>query len=379
MPGSRRLVARWVRRENPRVAAGTLTPGQPTVPWVVWEEELGGGRHVIYVSRLVGGDHFELFNGGLFVSNGNNDASRPDITFAGNVPYISWQEQVGTSLLTFVGHFEGGAAAPIFQLDTPDGIAASAFTDVDNAQRAPISSTCTANPTNADGSACQGGAVGTPFFLFTAGAPRAKKLFAEAFAPSDVETLAASGLTSSSAILNGSANPGGASVRVHFDFGATTAYGATTASETLGVAVVPTPFDAQVTGAAGSTLHYRAVAASDFTTITGPDATVSIVNEPPVVSVGPIDAVLRLGDLGPGRTLTLALDVDEPATVTIQLLGKNHKVVRETTVSQATAGAFAASLSLKHVHPGKFTLHIVATDADGATSIPVDLPIRIRR
>src|SRR5439155_13882281 len=101
--------------ENPRVAAGTLTPGQPTVPWVVWEEELGGGRHVIYVSRLVGGDHFELFNGGLPVSNANNDASRPDITFAGNVPYISWQEQVGTSLLTFVGHFQGGAAAPIVQ------------------------------------------------------------------------------------------------------------------------------------------------------------------------------------------------------------------------------------------------------------------------
>src|SRR5206468_11972893 len=125
---------------NPRVAAGTLTPGQPTVPWVVWEEELGGGRHVIYVSRLVGGDHFELFNGGLPVSNANNDASRPDLTFAGNVPDISWQEQVRTRLVTFVGHFEGGAAAPIFQLDTPDGIAASAFTDVDNAQRAPISS-----------------------------------------------------------------------------------------------------------------------------------------------------------------------------------------------------------------------------------------------
>ena len=160
---------------NPRVAAGTMTAGQPTVPWVAWEEEFGGGRHVIYVSRLVGGDHFELFNGGLAVSNAHNDASRPDITFAGNVPYISWQEQVGTSLLTFVGHFEGGAAAPTFVLDTPDGVAASAFTDVANPQRTPISSTCTANPTNADGSACQGGAVGTPFFLFTAGAPGSKK------------------------------------------------------------------------------------------------------------------------------------------------------------------------------------------------------------
>src|SRR5262249_49192872 len=31
--------------EDPRVAAGTLTPGQPTVPWVVWAEETGDGRH----------------------------------------------------------------------------------------------------------------------------------------------------------------------------------------------------------------------------------------------------------------------------------------------------------------------------------------------
>jgi len=89
--------------------------------------------------------------------------------------------------------------------------------------------------------------------------------------------------------------------------------------------------------------------------------------------------VLRLRDLGRGRTLPLALDVDEPATVTIQLLSKKHKVVRQATVSQASAGAFAASLSLRHMHPGKFTLHIVATDADGATSTAVDLPIRVRR
>src|SRR5437764_1384937 len=330
-----------------------FTGRNDTVVWVVWYEEgptkLGGLRsnQMVFASKAVA--QATADGGFQWVAVGNGTAGQSNVL----------------DVYGATNHF--------------GPCAASAFTDVDNAHLAPISSTCTANPTNADGSACQGGAVGTPFFLFTAGAPRAKKLFAEAFAPSDVETLAASGLTSSSAILNGSANPGGASVRVHFDFGATTAYGATTASETLGVAVVPTPFDAQVTGAAGATLHYRAVAASDFTTITGPDATVSIVNEPPVVSVGPIDAVLRLGDLGPGRTLTLALDVDEPATVTIQLLGKNHKVVRETTVSQATAGAFAANLSLKHVHPGKFTLHIVATDADGATSIPVDLPIRIRR
>src|SRR5262249_3967909 len=80
-----------VDAENPRVAAGTLTPRQPTVPWVVWEEDTVSGHRKIFIARLVGGDHFELFKPGNPISNPNNDASRPDITFAGNVPYVSWQ------------------------------------------------------------------------------------------------------------------------------------------------------------------------------------------------------------------------------------------------------------------------------------------------
>src|SRR5437867_12177724 len=81
--------------ENPRVAAGTLRPGGTTVPWVVWHDDigLGDGKHAVFVSRLVGGDHFALFNAGQPVSNPANDATRPDITFSGNVPYISWQEE----------------------------------------------------------------------------------------------------------------------------------------------------------------------------------------------------------------------------------------------------------------------------------------------
>jgi len=366
--------------ENPRVAAGTLTPGQPTVPWVVWDEDIGGGRHTIFISRLVGGDHFELFKPGQPISNRANDARRPDITFAGNVPYISWQEEVGTQLLTFVGHFEGGAAAPRFKLDTPGGIAASAFADVDNPQRAPISSTCTANPTNADGTACQGGAIGTPFFLFTAGAPGSKKLFAEAFAPSDVQTLAASDPTSSSATLRGIANPGGTSARVHFDFGATTAYGSSSTPETLGVSVAPTPFDAVASGLPnGSTIHYRAVAASDFATVAGSDATVTIINQPPVVSIGDFDADLRFRDIVRCPNLSVPLDVDEPATVTIQLLTRRQRVERQATVTRSSAGAFVATLSLKRIRPGRFTLHVFAVDADGATSAPVDVPLRVRR
>src|SRR5204862_998515 len=99
--------------------------GNPTVPWVVWQEDIGGGSHAVFVSRLVGGDHFALFNSGEPVSNIVNDATRPDITFSGNVPYISWQEAIGGAQTTFVGHFEGGATAPVFRLDTPTGIAGS--------------------------------------------------------------------------------------------------------------------------------------------------------------------------------------------------------------------------------------------------------------
>lgn len=363
--------------QNPRVAAGTMTPGQPTVPWVVFEEANSSGRHGIFVSRLAGGDHFALLNGGQPISNPHGDASRADITFAGNTPYVSWHEQIGSALLTFVGHFEGPAAAPVFKLDTAGGIAASAFTDLDNPQRSPISSTCTANPTNADGATCQGGAIGTPFFLFTTSGDGAKKLFADAYAPSDVQTLAATDVTSSSATLNGSANPGGTSARVHFDFGATTAYGSSTASESLGVGIVPTPFDAGIDATASSTIHYRAVAASDFATIAGPDTTVTLVNESPVISLGDLPSEIRLRDLGRARNLSLDVDVDEPATVTIQLLKKN-RVMREARIARSSAGTFVATLSLRHVHPSRLILRVIATDPEGATSA-VDLALRVRR
>src|SRR5947208_6897758 len=363
---------------NPCVAAGTLTPGQPTVPWVVWEEETGNGTHAIFVSRLVGGDHFEPFHPGQNISNRANNASRPDITFAGNVPYISWQEDVGGRLLTFVGHFEGGEAAPRFKHDTPDGIAASAFADLENPQRAPISSTCTANPFNADGTSCQGGAIGTPFFLFTAGAPGAKKLFAEAFAPSDVQTLAATDISETGATLNGSANPGGAAILTHFDFGATTAYGTVTPDARVDVASVATAFDATVSGLTQSTtVHFRAVAASDFATVAGSDATVSIINEPPVVSIGDLGPVLHRSDLGRPPTLSVPLEVNEPATVTIQILRRDN-VVQEATVTQSSAGAFEGTISLRHVH-GNFTLRVVAVDPEGAMSAPVAVTLHVRR
>jgi hypothetical protein len=266
--------------EDPRVAAGTMTSGSPTVPWVVWDEDLGGTKQVL-VSRLVGGDHFELANSGQPLSLGANDSTRPDITFSGNTPYVSWRETIsGSQARIFTGHFVN-AANPTFVLDTPGGLnvsAAGAVLDL----RAPISSGCTANPTNSDGASCQGGALGTPFFLFADGLPGAQKLFARAYSPEGVTTSAATGVTQTAATLNGSVNPAGAPVAVHFEFGPTTAYGSSTATQTLGPATSATGFSAALTGlASSSTIHFRAVAQSDVGAFAGGDQVLTTAAVPP--------------------------------------------------------------------------------------------------
>jgi hypothetical protein len=256
--------------EDPRVAAGTMNSANPTVPWVAWEEDVSGVKQ-IFVSRLVGagaGAHFQLVNNGAPISIGGS-GTRPDITFSGNTPYVSWRESVAGVLRGFVGHFVN-AANPTFVLDVSNvPLTPTAQADV----REPISSSCTANPFNSDGAACQGGAVGTPFFLFTNGtSPRS--LFAGAYQPGTVFTGAASGITSSSATVTGFVNPLGASVKVSFEFGTTTAYSSTTTPQKTGPDNHLDPFTAVLSGLPpGTTIHYRAVALTDFGKFVGVDRT----------------------------------------------------------------------------------------------------------
>ncbi|MBV8504731.1 MAG: hypothetical protein JOZ11_02810 [Alphaproteobacteria bacterium] len=178
--------------EDPQVAAGTMTPGNATVPWVTWDEDVAG-VHQVFVSRLVGtgsAAHFQIVNGGAPIS-GAIGGTRPDITFAANTPYVSWREEVNGVTRGFIGHFIN-PSNPTFVLDESEiPLTPTSQADV----REPISSNCTANPFNADGSACQGGPVPQPFFLFTDGtnplALFAGAVTTGAFAPT--ETLLAGG------------------------------------------------------------------------------------------------------------------------------------------------------------------------------------------
>lgn len=289
--------------ENPQVTAGTLVPGKPTTPWITWDESSSnGGNHSVFVARLdPAGDHFDLLNNGQPISHSGLDSTRPDITFAGNTPYVSWHETNSSGqTITLVGHFEGNPANPVFHIDTagipttPPAASDDDTTDV----RSPIASTCPDDPFTADGQACTGGAVGTPFYAFTDNASGPQQLFAQAFTPGTVQTGGASGITQSAAGVAGAVNTDGARTLVHFDYGTTTAYGSSTTGQLLAPAAgTSTAFTAILTGLpAGTTIHYRAVAQTDFGTVDGQDQTLrTTITPPPTASLGARTARVKNG------------------------------------------------------------------------------------
>ena len=77
------------------------------------------GQHAIFISRLVGGDHFELFNGGNPVSPGRSGRrpARHHVLREHAVRLVDGKH--GDETRGFVGHFD---AAGAFILDTPGGI-----------------------------------------------------------------------------------------------------------------------------------------------------------------------------------------------------------------------------------------------------------------
>jgi hypothetical protein len=351
--------------QDPRVAAGTMNPGNPTVPWVTWDETSGGHQQV-FVSRLIGtgaGAHFALVNNSAPISVGANDSTRPDITFSGNTPYVTWREDLGGGVVkAFVGHFVD-AANPTFVLDESDvPLTATAQADV----REPISSSCTANPFNADGAACQGAASGTPFFLFTAGtAPLG--LFADAYQPAPPVTAAASAVTGSSATASGSVDPDGASVNVSFQFGTSTAYGQSTPVQKLRPDTNADGFTGTLTGLpAGTVIHYRAVAASDFGTFTGADAILTTASPAPAPIPTRAPGAASLGHVTVHRTTATA-----PVTCT----GATSCLVSlRLTVRETLLGHRVVAVSAGATKRGKRTHRLAVVGSRTATVGPGKSP-----
>jgi hypothetical protein len=258
------------------------------------------------------------------------------------------------------------AANPTFVLDESNvSLTPAAQAGV----REPISSSCTATPFNSDGAACQGGVLGTPFFLFTDGSPLLG-LFADAYQPDTPVTGVASSVGSSSATVSGAVNPEGASVNVSFQYGTSTAYGQATAGQPTGVGNAADPFSSELIGLpAGSTIHYRAIAVSDFGTFVGVDQTLTTTTTTAAQAAGSssspgvparskphvsLELLTRgLGDALKTRKLKVPVSVSQASTVSLAVTVKTIKgrasakrKQRSRTVTIATAkGTFSRTLT----------------------------------
>jgi hypothetical protein len=271
--------------------------------------------------------------------------------------------------------------------------------------RAPVSSACIATPFNGDGSACQGGAIGTPFFLFTdhialGGNPSIDHLFADAYQPDNPITGSATPGTTSAA-LTGSINPQGAAVNVAFQFGATAAYGQMTPTQTLKPSNSATAFAATISGLAPATMfHYRAVAFSDFGTFVGQDQvfTTSAQPSPPKDTTPPtltlklskstLNKLLRTRKLGVSVSVNEACKVNLVATTRVKTRHRAKRTValaaaatKKVTLGRASvtftkAGKKKVSLrlskkgrnALAHLKKVKITVTGRATDTAGNSS-----------
>jgi hypothetical protein len=111
--------------------------------------------------------------------------------------------------------------------------------------------------------------------------------------PPTVQTLLASSVTTSSAVLNGSANPNGAATTTYFEYGADTNYGNTTVANNIGV-TPQSDLTALLTGLSSfTTYHYRIDAVNSGGTSYGADTnftTAWIPAPPTLVSPGSLSA-----------------------------------------------------------------------------------------
>jgi len=215
-------------------------------------------------------------------------------------------------------------------------------------------------------------------------------------------TRDATGVSATAATVAGSVTVNGAAATVHFEYGTTSAYGASTATQTLGAGVAPTAVSAGLGGLkADTTYHYRVVATTPDGTSDGADATfktstsgtgpgggagsfpgLKIAKQSVKLTakgVAPVKASCPVATSGKCTgTLKLTFTVRVPQRVTV---GHARKPVRKTrtirlgSVRFAVAAGRKATLKVKlghtavtrvrHAHKLKTTATAKATDSTG--------------
>jgi hypothetical protein len=192
--------------------------------------------------------------------------------------------------------------------------------------------------------------------------------------PPIVFTNSATNVASSSAKLNGTVNPNGLTTTVRFQYGKTTSYGSTTASQTK-TGNTYQSVSSNVSGlTANTTYHFRIVATNSSGTRFGTDRTFTTTG-PPVVTTNPATSVAR-------RRANLNGTVDPNGlTTTVHFQYGKTTSYGSTTASQIKTGTATQNVTANISGlKANTTYHfrIVATNSSGTRS-GSDKTFRTRR
>jgi hypothetical protein len=179
-----------------------------------------------------------------------------------------------------------------------------------------------------------------------------------------VGTGLATGVTTATAVLNGTVNPEGLATSYYFQYGTTSGYGHNTATHSAGSGTGSTAASQSLSGlAARTTYHYRIVAVNAGGTVDGKDATF-VTTGAPTVTTGAASAVAT-------TTATLTGSVDPHGIATTYHFEYGTKSPStHTAVASAGAGSatVAVSAPLSKLAPGTtYVYRLVAVGAATAT------------
>ena len=178
-----------------------------------------------------------------------------------------------------------------------------------------------------------------------------------------VATGLATGVSTATAVLNGTVNPEGLATNYYFQYGTTSGYGHTTATHSAGSGTSAAALSQSLSGlAARTTYHYRIVAVNAGGTVDGKDATF-VTTGAPTVTTGAASAVTATT-----ATLTGSVDPHGIATTFYFEFGTKSPSTR-TAVASAGAGSttIAVSVALSRLTPGTtYVYRLVAVGASTA-------------
>jgi hypothetical protein len=192
-------------------------------------------------------------------------------------------------------------------------------------------------------------------------------VFTTAAAPAPAAlTGGASGVSTTTATLNGSVNPNGIPTTWIFEYGTSTGYGSKTPAQNAGSGTAAVSVSAPVSGLqTGRVYHFRVVATSDAGTTTGSDQTFSTVGAPGV-STAPASSVSSSG-----ATLNGAVNPQGAQTSWHFEYGTTTGYGRSTSSRSAGSGTTTTNVSapVSGLAAGvTYHFRLVATNSSGTTA-----------